>query len=183
MVMKLPNPTFLLKLVFNPHPSTSSQGWTLIEIGVVTVIVGILAAMAFPSLAGIQARNQVRSRMIEVRAAVQEAQRNAIKRGATCTVTIDVAARSVRLPTSPPTPMAGCLNNPVSIPTSEQISFLEPSSGTVDISFSYKGNTVNSQTIVLGSSRTSYEPCLVISSGLGIVRSGSRVGGNCVTGL
>ncbi|MBE9203405.1 type II secretion system protein [Synechocystis salina LEGE 06099] len=151
----------------------------MIEVAVVAVIVSILASLALPSFGKMQARNQLRSAMAEVQGAIQAAQRNAIKKGSTCTVTINTSNRTITQATG--TANSGCVPNSVTIPGSQGITMTSPSS-TTSIAFSYKGNPSAStdQTIVLSHEITSLEPrCLVIASGIGIMRSGYYQGTTC----
>lgn len=139
-----------------------------------------MAALAFPSMAGMQGRSNLRSTMSAVEAAFQEAQRNAIKKGVTCELTINPTARIIGLISSPPASMTGCLSTSISIPASDGITLAlhvpnttTLSTANTNIAFSYKGNTTASQTIVLSSpTRTSDVRCLRISGGLGLMRSG-----------
>ncbi|WLT37871.1 type II secretion system GspH family protein [Synechocystis sp. B12] len=159
--------------------TTSNRGWTLIEMGVVVVIIGILASLAIPSFGKMQARNQLRGAMAQVQAALQEAQKNAIKKGSSCVVDIDTTNRTINQNSAAAN--NGCIPNPVTIPASQGITMTSPSS-TTTLTFSYKGNPSAStdQTIVLSHEITSLEPrCLVISSGLGIMRSGYYQGSTC----
>jgi prepilin-type N-terminal cleavage/methylation domain-containing protein len=179
------NPKFLLKLFCLSPLTTSNRGWTLIEMGVVVVIIGILASLAIPSFGKMQARNQLRGAMAQVQAALQEAQKNAIKKGSSCVVDIDTTNRTINQNSAAAN--NGCVPNPVTIPASQGISMTSTSSS---ITFSYKGNPSSSvidptnnatfDQIVLTHEITSLEPrCLVISSGIGIMRSGYLQGGSC----
>jgi prepilin-type N-terminal cleavage/methylation domain-containing protein len=157
-----------------------NQGWSLLEMAVVSVIVGILASMAIPSMMSGMGKNQLQSSMGQVKGAIQEAQRAAIKNGQSCTVTITGTTVSG----SP----AGCISSPItsndtsgkeiSLKILSSGSLVTPPSGT-EIVFSYKGNTTNTITIVLASTKTTTQTCLAISSGIGIMRSGTYSGGNC----
>ncbi|QUS60147.1 prepilin-type N-terminal cleavage/methylation domain-containing protein [Synechocystis sp. PCC 7339] len=172
-----------LKILCNSPARVAHRGWTLIEVVVVAVIVSILASLALPSFGKMQARNQLRSAMAEVQGAIQEAQRNAIKRGSSCTVVINPSTRTVNQASLGST---GCVPSPVTIKTNTGISFTQPST-TTTITFSYKGNPSstnitagNDDVIVLRHEITSLEPrCLVVSSGIGIMRSGYYQGSTC----
>ncbi|QHV00453.1 GspH/FimT family pseudopilin [Synechocystis sp. CACIAM 05] len=175
------NSKFLLKLFCLSPLTTSNRGWTLIEMGVVVVIVGILASLAMPSFGKMQARNQLRGTMSQVQSAIQEAQKNAIKRGTSCTVVITPSSGASPATVAQASGNNGCVPNPVTIPTTTGITFSQPNTAT-NVQFSYKGNPSAStdQTIVLSHEITSLEPrCLVISSGIGIMRSGYLQGGSC----
>lgn len=175
-----------------------NQGWTLIEIAAVTVIVGILAAMSFPSMVGMQARNGLNNSLSQVKEAIQEAQRSAIKSGRICPVVINtdltvsvlpsqmkyhVSSTSVdAFPSSPllPNPINSanandpnnyvCITSPVLLPDNIN---LDARTTITRINFSYKGTTTNGGTIVLSANGTSDKKCLTISNGLGIFRTGN----------
>ena len=169
------NSKLLLKLL----QTQQNQGWTLIEMAAVSVVVGIMAAMSFPSMAGMMARNDLRGNAQSVQSALQEAQRTAIKRGQSCTVTI--AANLSALP-------AGCISSTPNLATNTTISTSGYGSPAT-ITFSYKGNPTMTGTantdrfIIVSNTRTSDRKCIAISEGIGIMRSGNWNGTNCTTGL
>jgi hypothetical protein len=137
---------------------------------VVSVIVGILASLAIPSMMSGIGKNQLQSTIGQVKGAIQEAQRAAIKNGQSCTVTIDTTAKTI---TGSP---AGCISSPVTLTSDITLSI---PIGSSPFSFSYKGNTTSDLTIVLASTKTTFQNCLVVSSGIGIMRSGTYSGGSC----
>ncbi|PSO79590.1 MAG: hypothetical protein BRC41_18775 [Cyanobacteria bacterium QH_9_48_43] len=57
----------------------SNQGFTLLETATVVVVIGILAAISAPSLLGWYNRTKVDSALNEVRGALQQAQREAMR--------------------------------------------------------------------------------------------------------
>jgi hypothetical protein len=138
----------------------------------ISVIVGILASMTIPSMVSLMAKNSLQSSMGQVKGALQEAQRAAIQKGQSCTVTINTTAKTV---TGSP---VGCMTSPVTLTSDMTLT-----TDTTSFSFSYKGNTTSSPTIVLSSTNTSTKPCLVISAGIGIMRSGTHDGTNCNSSL
>lgn len=140
--------------------------------GAVSVVVGILAAMAFPSMAGMQGRNQLKGTMSEVKGAFREAQRNAIKKGTSCEVTITPSPPAI---TATP---AGCISSSINFPNG--VSITEPTSVTT-VTFTYKGNVATAQTVVLDSTKTVDDRCLEIAAGLGLMRSGLYSSGACNT--
>ncbi|MBE9176417.1 type II secretion system protein [Synechocystis salina LEGE 06155] len=173
------NSKFPLRLFYPSFFTKKGQGWTLIEVGAVVIVIGILSSLAFPSFGRMQARNQLRGAMADVQAAFQAAQRNAIKKGSICTVTVNASNRTITQATGAAN--SGCVPNSVAIPGDQGITMTSPSN-TTSIAFSYKGNPSAStdQTIVLSHEITSLEPrCLVIASGIGIMRSGYYQGSTC----
>ncbi len=144
---------------------TNNRGFTLFEMLFVLVIIGILSAILAPSFLGMFSRNKVNNALAQVRGALQEAQRQAIRNSKSCTVTIDTTNKKVTAP---------CLvtgdrvfDSNIGIATNE-----------TSIQFSYKGTITLSDagTVVLSNANTSKKQCLVISSPLGIMRTGEYSG-------
>jgi type II secretory pathway pseudopilin PulG len=77
-----------MMLRFLPGVKPSDRGWTLLEALVVVLMVGILSAIGFPSLLELMAKQALKEDLHEVKGALQEIQRNAIKKGRACQVTI-----------------------------------------------------------------------------------------------
>lgn len=181
-MIKFSSSGFLLKLFGRSSSNSTGQGWTLIEVGVVVIIVSILASLAFPSFGKMQARNQLRGAMSQVQVAFQEAQRNAIKKGSSCEITINASNGTIAQDTD--SANSGCIPNPVVIPNDQGITM---ASTSTTITFSYKGNPSstnldagNNELITLSHDITSLEDrCLVIASGIGIMRSGYYDGTDC----
>lgn len=76
----------------------NSKGFTLIETLVIVFIMGILSAIAVPSFLALLERAKLNSAVAEVRGALQEAQREAIRKSKPCTVTLNTAERKVTSP-------------------------------------------------------------------------------------
>ena len=164
----------------------------MIEMAIVSVIVGILASLAIPSMMSGIGKNQLQSSMGQVKGALQEAQRSAIKNGVSCTVIINpttttasvtvsgtaVSAGARSITGSP----AGCISSPVNIPNNTEITFTTPTAAT-SLIFSYKGNpnNISELIIALQSAKTSQRYCLAVSSGIGIMRTGTYSGTTCTS--
>jgi prepilin-type N-terminal cleavage/methylation domain-containing protein len=179
-----------MQKLFLPKPlAVPNQGWTLMEMAIVSVIVGILASLAIPSMMSGMGKNDLKSAMGQVKGAIQEAQRSAIKNGQSCTViinpttssasvTVSGTSVSVNAKTIAGSP-AGCISSTVSI-TDTDTTFTTPTTAT-SFSFSYKGNTTTDLTVALQSAKTTQKYCLVVSSGIGIMRSGTYSGTTCTS--
>jgi type II secretory pathway pseudopilin PulG len=171
-----------LKL-FRPRPlAVKHQGWTLIEIAAVTVMVGIMAAIAMPSMLGMQARSDLKDAQNQVKGALQGAQRIAIKKGQSCAIRFTTTGVTAVDSTS------GCVPNPVTLDTGMSLEWRSgdsgsfSSSGNQDLTFSYRGNPDNANNlwfVLKYPSRTPEQKCIVMSAGLGIMRSGYIDGTNC----
>lgn len=163
---------------------SNSQGFTLIETLVVIIMVGILSAITAPSFLASLNKAKVNNAFAEVRGALQEAQREAIRKSKTCTVYVPDGAQIISdcfvtadgtsiglTPSSLNGLPIKTLNDTVAIasdlPTTPK-----------KVTFSFRGNTTNSGTIVLymTDGSTQDKKCLVISNGLGIMRTGKYSG-------
>jgi type II secretory pathway pseudopilin PulG len=146
-----------------------NSGWTLLETMIVSLITGILSSIAIVNMLGVMNKNKVQNSLYEVKGALQEAQRNAIKMGKECKVAMDVDVNPTYLSVDAETKYVGCLSSQgVDL---SGIKVTENFSGS-RIRFSYKGNSANLGTIVFHSSNTNAKYCLVFSNLLGIMRSG-----------
>jgi type II secretory pathway pseudopilin PulG len=143
---------------------------------VVSVIVGILASITIPSMVGLMAKNSLESSMSQVKGAIQEAQRASIKNGQSCTINLSAAGVS-----STNTSTNICITNPVSLSSGMTLSVPTGSTMPSTFSFSYKGNTTTDLTLILSSTKTSTQRCLVISAGIGVMRSGTYSGTTCTS--
>jgi|GEM_PF-2137113 len=72
-----------------PKPVDTEAGFTLIEKMVIVVIIGIGAALSAPSMLAAFNRAQVKQTMAEVRSALNETQREAIKDNKICMLTLN----------------------------------------------------------------------------------------------
>lgn len=136
------------------------KGFTLLEILIVIFIAGILAAIASPSLLGWYRRTQLDNAMTNVRGVLQGAQQEAMRRSDTCSVTFNTG-------TDDPVTVSSCLSN-INLPDPVNLSL----SGGSTISFGFRGNTNNNNTLHFSSEAVNEDKCLAISMPLGIIREG-----------
>jgi len=177
---------------FNAHKN--NEGFTLIEILVILIIIGILSAIAVPSFLAMLNRSKVNDALSQTRGALQEAQREAMRKSKTCTVVVP-AGSNVTL-TSPSEDLDGDevldagedLNNNTVLDTNNclvtgtriltGISIRRDATSLGIISFDFKGRTTkggsDNQAIIvsLANDTSTQEKCLIISNPLGIIRSG-----------
>lgn len=159
---------------------------TLIEMLVVVILVGILAAIGAPSLMEMMNNQKVKTALETVQGVLQDSQRQAIRQSKNCSVTLNTTNTPPNLTTTD----TGCIvTSDSKLPTGIS---MKTTTGLSSISFSFKGTTTSSGTIVVESSDgPSDKRCLVISNGLGIMRTGLYTGSttgslsasNCDTSL
>ncbi|MBC5795524.1 type II secretion system protein [Sphaerospermopsis sp. LEGE 00249] len=160
------------------HSNVSdNQGFTILEALIVVVFVGILAAMAGPSYFVWSQRRAVDSAITSIQGAIKEAQRQAMARSRTCTLTFN----STTITSSP----ANCLitGDRTLSNVSLETSLNDTSLVTTGVSFNldFLGKTVDSSGVDLTSNitivvthaqNTNLKRCLVVSSPLGLIGTG-----------
>lgn len=156
-------------------PNRNSQGFTIVETLTVVIIVGILSALAVPSFLAMFNTNKINDALNQVRGALQEAQREAIRNSrSSCVVTLNTVSKKITSPCL----LTGDRTLPDGVEMANNIV------GT--ITFSIRGNvmfnvnTSGSSTDTTTGKIILYQPggsnldmkCVAISSGIGIIRTG-----------
>jgi prepilin-type N-terminal cleavage/methylation domain-containing protein len=73
-------------LLYNAR--NNNQGFTLIEVVITLILVGVLSAIITPSFLGILNKNKVNDALDQARGALQQAQREALRKSKTCIVAL-----------------------------------------------------------------------------------------------
>jgi len=176
----------------------SNQGFTLIESLIVVAVIGILAAIAAPSFLNSLNNSRVKDALSATEGALKEAQREAIKKSKSCVVYIfdgsDAALTNSEdlngnnaLDAGEDLNGNGVLDKNGCLVTGNRkladVSLSRPSTIST-ITFNFKGRTNlvdNAGTMVFSTSDSLQQKCLVISQGLGIIRTGTYIDSNCST--
>jgi len=168
-------------LLCNAH--SNNRGFSMVETLVILIIVGILAALVGPSFMGIFNRNKVNDSLAQIRAAMQEAQREAVRKNKSCQVKIDTANTTITATPGDCLPITRDFcekrNSSGICEIASKVAIKTNLTGTpAALQFSYKGNTNNLGTIVVYSAdgSTNQKGCLVISNGIGLMRTGEYTG-------
>lgn len=150
------------------------QGFTLVEMIVTAVVAGVLMAVAVPSLVGLLNQTRVNDGLRQVESALKEGQRQAMRLGRSCTVTLD--ATNNQITGNPVQCLAG------SKTVDDVLEFKGDVAGgsatNIAITFSRKGNTIGARTIAVyrDGITNGVQKCVILTSGLGGVKSGIYTG-------
>ncbi|MEM8777737.1 MAG: type II secretion system protein [Cyanobacteria bacterium P01_G01_bin.49] len=145
---------------------------TLLEISVVAIIAGVLAAIATPSMMGILQGQQVNKGLTQIQSTLQTAQQQAMRNSKQCQIILNTTANPPHL--SSPNP--GCLtSSKIELPGSVA---MKTNITDNNLTFSFKGTLGDpGGTIVVEPKQGRGEKkCLVIARGLGIMRTGIYTG-------
>jgi prepilin-type N-terminal cleavage/methylation domain-containing protein len=146
----------------------SDRGYTLTEMMVTLIIIGVIVAIAAPNFLGLLSRYQLEEALQQLLGAINETQRLAMVQGKSCRINLNLTTHNITANTP------GCLLSDRKL--SDKITIRSNFTGSTSITFSYKGSTTRMGTIVLSSDHTDLQKCFVISLGTGIKRVGNYNG-------
>jgi prepilin-type N-terminal cleavage/methylation domain-containing protein len=156
---------------YNAHHN--EDGFTLLELIVVAVFVGIIAGISAPSFIGLNQRNKVNQDLTSAENALLEAQRGAMRRGKDCTLSFSVSASGEPTISSS---SGNCLSMGTRTLYNVSMNIYKDGTGaTSSLTFDYLGNMTetNPITIVLQhNSNSGDKKCIVISQPLGLIATG-----------
>jgi Tfp pilus assembly protein FimT len=173
--------------MLNDDTHDNIDGFSVLELVIIMLFVGILAAISAPSFLALNRNNQLTNDLANAKSAVIEAQRDAIRLGKTCTISLSTDTPPVILSST-----ANCLStgtrtlNNVSMQLSTNNTSL--ASTSTDYRFNYLGEgvAVNSSGVEIPSSFTTIvlqhnstygeKKCIVIAQPLGLIATGKYTG-------
>ena len=137
---------------------SNEDGFTLVEMIVAVIVLGVFAAAAVPNLLGAYNRQRANAAIEQVEGAIKEAQKQAIRNGRSCTIDIENSTRTIS---------GGCL-------LSNRVfgDYVTLNSNQNTVSFSSKGTTNTNATIRVTTNGGNVDRCVRITSGIGLIRSG-----------
>jgi prepilin-type N-terminal cleavage/methylation domain-containing protein len=146
-------------------------GFTLIELLVVTLLISIMAAIASPGMLGFVNRSKVSSGHAKLQGALQQIQREAIKRGTDCSLTLPSTTSS----TTPIILESTCLIT--GSETLEDVELRHNVTGNT-ITFNFKGERTGGDVVIIVThpDGDAFQKCIAVSQGLGLIRIGNYPG-------
>ena len=157
------------------------QGFTLLEMLTVLTIIGVLIAIATPSILATYTSTKLTNSLEKLVNTLELSQVQAIRTNKKCQVYIPNGNQIVSdcLPTADSTSLniTSILNGLplINLDDGVTISSNLPGSPPI-ITYNFRGITQNSGTIILSSTNTSLKKCLAIDSGVGLIRFGTYIG-------
>jgi prepilin-type N-terminal cleavage/methylation domain-containing protein len=163
------------------------RGFTLIEVMVVILMLGTLGAVAAPSILASYAQKKLDHSLEQLQTSLELSQAEAIKQGKKCQVYLPDGDRiiakcnvgssgnmtSQSIPNIPDGLTVIALDSGITIGS-------DLSNTPKKITYSFSGSTDKNATIILSSKDTSLRKCLMISNGIGLIRTGNMLSSNCV---
>jgi prepilin-type N-terminal cleavage/methylation domain-containing protein len=155
----------MLHLLIHKYNRQNTRGFTLVEMLAIIIIVGILCAIAAPSLLAMQGVAKLNSSADNIRTALETSQFQAVKKHTRC---------QVYIPTNSSTISGDCLplfnlDPGITVRTSGL-------TGTPPQAiYNLQGLTQSSGTIILSSNETGDKRCLILNKGVGLIRGGKYI--------
>jgi type II secretory pathway pseudopilin PulG len=171
---------------YNAHHN--EDGFSVLELVIIMLFLGIISAISAPSFLALNQKNQVNQDLTNAKNALLEAQRGAMRRGQSCTLSFNYVTSpdiARRISSS----SGNCLSTGerklynVSMQVSTDNTNLVSITGSdsASLTFDYLGNLSGTTpiTIVLQhKSNTGDQKCIVVSSPLGLIATGEYAGTN-----
>ena len=164
------------------------SGFTLIEVLAVTVIIGIIGAIAVPNVLGQLNKARISDGVSQIEGAFREAKRQATSRKQSCTIQIGNVGGNVVVQNQ----AGSCLLETRQLPDGVTVTN-NTGNATLAIAFSGKGNIGNTGTyippntgnwtITVSHQDINSPQCLEIAGLFGDIQTGVVQGGNCNTDL
>lgn len=166
----------------------NDKGFTLLEVLVAIVLIGIMSAIVGPGMLGFLARSKISSAQSNIQGLLQEAQISAIRQNSTCQISLPSSGAKASEATNQ---VLGV--NASCIPSGKrELSNVQVRHNLADLSttytpdsltdfFDFKGNTETSfdkssddlVIVISAEDDDIFQKCIVVSNGLGLVRIGN----------
>jgi prepilin-type N-terminal cleavage/methylation domain-containing protein len=168
------------------------RGFTLIEMLAVLMIVGVLMAIATPSVLAMMSRAKLTNAVDRVRDTLELSRSQTTQKNKKCNVYIPTGNQIVSdcLVTADSTSsgITGVTDGLPSVKLDDKDDILIENSDSavplLKITYNFKGITQNSGTVILSSrdNPTGEKKCLIVEAGIGLVRTGKYINNACQVG-
>ncbi|MCY7335516.1 MAG: prepilin-type N-terminal cleavage/methylation domain-containing protein [Chamaesiphon sp.] len=160
------------------------QGFTLIEISVVLAMIGVLIALATPSILATYARTKLLNSVEKLNDILDLSQVKAVQTNKKCRVYIpnntQIVSECITAADNTSFSIAGVPDGLPLVTLDNGITMTNNFAGSPPtIAYNFKGITQAVGTIVLSSNQASLQKCLTIDSGVGLTRIGTYVNNIC----
>jgi prepilin-type N-terminal cleavage/methylation domain-containing protein len=161
-----------------------NKGFTLIEVLITILMVGITAAIATPSFMTWANNRKIQQIATDIEGALKEAQTTATRKSMPCDATVNstnITAVTVPIVTTPATAAVNCLPSGTRQIQGDNTNIAIAGTGGTNttVSFTALGSVTNTQAFVIyrtDDTASGTKRCVVISSGIGAIRSGTYTG-------
>jgi prepilin-type N-terminal cleavage/methylation domain-containing protein len=160
----------------------ANKGFTLIEILITILIIGIIASIATPSFMTWANNKKVQQVATDIEGALKEAQSTATRKSIPCDATVNSTnITAVMVPIVPVTPAVNCLPSGTRQIQGDNSNLAIAGTGgaSTTVSFTALGSVTNTQAFVIyrtDVTAAGTKRCVVISSGIGTIRTGNYTG-------
>ena len=163
------------------HPAKeANQGFTMVELLIVLVILAILSAVALPNLRSGMRREQLAATSLGLISWLERARNQAVKDMESCQINIESSAASLAIASNSP----GCTEietfkvaDQENTPTDVSLELTDDSES--EFSFSPRGSVNSDQEIELTMEGSPTTRCIKVIAPVGLVRSGIKRDGSC----
>ena len=163
------------------HPAKgATQGFTMVELLIVLVILAILSAIALPNLRSGMRREQLAATSLGLISWLERARNQAVKDMESCQINIESSAASLAIASNSP----GCTEietfkvaDQENTPTDVSLELTDDSES--EFSFSPRGTVNSDQEIELTMEGSPTTRCIKVIAPVGLVRSGIKRDGSC----
>jgi prepilin-type N-terminal cleavage/methylation domain-containing protein len=164
-------------MLLKMNPS-NNKGFTLIEILVTLLIMGIIAAIAAPSFMTWANNRKIQQVATDIEGALKEAQSTAVRKSVACNATVTSSAiTAIRVGTT-----ENCLPSGTRqlYGSNSNLAISGTGGTTTTVNFSSLGSVTSTQAFVIYrtdvATTIGTKRCIVISAGIGTTRSGTYTG-------
>ena len=162
--------------------SQKDRGFTLLEMLAVLTIIGILTAIAVPSVLAIMTRTQLSNSVERVRDTLEISRIQATQKSKQCTIYIPAGNQVVSgCLISADSSSSGISGVPNGLPSVKLDDGIVIENSNLIIIYNSRGITKSSGTVVLSSS-SGEKRCLTIEQGVGLISIGTYISTTCKVG-